>query len=145
DAVHEIRAHWPTFEVQIRRYARRRAPSDEAANDLMQDALRGVLEGSRRWNRATTPDLFTFLCGVIRSESSHGARRAAARPREMSLTDDGSDIPSSSLNPEKLLAKRQEAEELASLSSEVFPALQDELGEDAVAQAVLDRWLGGVD
>jgi DNA-directed RNA polymerase specialized sigma24 family protein len=137
--VREFKKVWPTIEARVRRIARHYAASDQDANDIMHDVIAKALDGTRTWDRAKT-SLFGFLRGAIRSEVSAKAKHTARYPHR-GLLDDGDDLPSSSPNPEQLLALHEESEKWESLAADVVPELREGFRNDRVATAVIEVWL----
>jgi DNA-directed RNA polymerase specialized sigma24 family protein len=137
ETVRELMGLWPTISDRVRAFARRRSRSDHKADDLVQEALRSIFDGSRRWDRAATPDLYTFVCGVVRSLSSHEARDGAKRPIETSFSS-GAEPPSSSPNPEQLLDAKQDATARAAHAQEIIARLRGAFTGDTLALSILD-------
>jgi hypothetical protein len=101
DLVRELDAKWVPLMGDTALVARRFARSREEARDLMNQAYLTLREGKRTWDRTKHPNLFTLICSVLGSLSTHKRDSAAAR-NETPLKDGEDVAPSSAPNPEQL-------------------------------------------
>jgi DNA-directed RNA polymerase specialized sigma24 family protein len=106
------------------------------SEDLVQEACLRILEGTRVWNREEEPDLFHFVCGVMRSIDNGRAERAQ---REVTSIDAWI---SRAATPEEL-TKMKELHELFMRTVEM---IRQKLREGDLKRMVLElRYVEGVD
>jgi hypothetical protein len=148
DLVRELDAQWVPRMGDIAIVARRFAHSREEARELMNKAYLAIREGRRTWDREKHPDVFTLVCSVLGSLSTHGRDSAAAR-KEAPLKHDGDGAPSSVPNPEQVALRfekdRSRVKALANLRTKdgIIDALIS-LMEDGVTSSALQAERLGV-
>jgi RNA polymerase sigma factor (sigma-70 family) len=138
-ALYELQRCWATIAPRVLAFARRRTRTPEEAEDLVQDAVRRILDGSRKWDGKVS--FYGFVCGVVRSQRSSTAKGAARRSQVVPLVFEEDEMPSSRPNPETLLAAFEESHYAP---DELVAATREALANKELARNVLDLWSRGV-
>lgn len=108
---------------------RGRLPAGEEAKDLAMEAIRRVLQGSRRWDPDAEPDLLPYLKSVVRSIMSdrlEKAEREALEPNSEEGDQVIDQIPAPGPDPEGDLIAAEE-DEAANRMLEALDVDEDKL------------------
>jgi hypothetical protein len=126
-------------------------PEGLEPDDVVQNAVKKILTGDRRWDPSKHPDLFEYLTrSVIDSDMNHAAESWTNRhlKNESALTAKAVDqedssyfsrLESSQDDPETQLSAEEEAE----ASDQFLWDLLDDLGDDALLRGMVECIIDG--
>lgn len=132
----------PGLRARLIRHAYARCGSVTNAQDIVQEAIKKVLEGSAPWREK---ELIDHLGSVINTVAWNRANSAAAKREGLYRPEHAERIVDGAPNPEQALIEREEARELALLVQRCLAALRMRLQGDDVALIVLDCFEHGVE
>jgi DNA-directed RNA polymerase specialized sigma24 family protein len=134
-----------SMRARLMRHAYARCHSVTDAKDIVQEAIKKVLEGASPWRREKCPLLIDHLGSVINTVAWNQSQSAAARheteydPALWDRVVDGAP------NPEQILVEREAERAQTRLVERCLAALRMALHGDNVALAVVDLFEQGVE
>jgi DNA-directed RNA polymerase specialized sigma24 family protein len=124
--IEALTREWPALEPRLRLIARRAGATAAQAADVAQETYLAILEGRRRWRRATHATFASFAQWVARSVASHMRGRGAGKFETPATEDAAYDGAPASTNPEELAAMREEAARYEAQWSELVESFRED-------------------
>ncbi|MEJ2744177.1 MAG: hypothetical protein P8123_00570 [bacterium] len=120
-------------------------PGGSEAHDIVAEAILKIYQGKRKWDPEKVPDLFYFICSVIKSDVNHLAESWENRhvlPESSLLRDDDQNRPTviarqedtSQAGPREILDEKLSEKEVL----DFYDYLQDEPDLQKIVEAAFD-------